>query len=89
MGLETLEFVVDVENAFDLKISDADVATIRTPRDFVAYLAARLEAVDSKAGAIVPRWTPTEIEQVVEGLLVRTLDRMDFTLDTEFRDLFG
>lgn len=42
MGLDLVEFVMDVETAFDLRIPDTDAESILTPRQLIDYLAKRL-----------------------------------------------
>ena len=87
MGLEVVEFVIDVEKALGLAIPDGDTKDLKTPREFVAYLCRRLPEIDPGFGTDAARWTKSEIEQVVEGLLAKSVRRGDLTLDTEFRDL--
>ena len=42
MGLDIVEFIMAVEAAFGVEISDADAARIRTPRDLITHLRGRL-----------------------------------------------
>jgi len=42
MGLDGVEFVMALEETFDIAISDADAAAMRTPRLVLEYLEARL-----------------------------------------------
>jgi hypothetical protein len=44
MGLDLVEFVMEVEEAFQLRIPDADWPGITTPRQLINYLAARWPA---------------------------------------------
>jgi hypothetical protein len=79
MGLEAVEFVIDVEKAFGLSIPDRDFNELSTPRKLVGYLVGRLPG---------DLWTKAEIEQVVEGLLAKASGRADFALDADFRSIF-
>ena len=40
MGLDLVEFVIAVEEAFGVEIADADAGRMRTPRDVIAHLLA-------------------------------------------------
>jgi hypothetical protein len=42
MGLELIEYVLAVEDAFEIDIPDADAATLDTPAKLIDYLCARL-----------------------------------------------
>ena|SRR5688572_1101233 len=48
MGLDSVEFVLGVEEAFQLAIPDADAERMLTPRDVVEYISARLGPVSSR-----------------------------------------
>ena len=88
MGLESTEFALAVEKALGLSIPDGDVKGARTPRELVNYLTGRMPEVDPGFGTAGARWTKTEIEQVVEGLLAKASGRADFDLDWDFRTIF-
>ena len=88
MGLEAVEFVIDVEKAIGLSIPDHDMGALKTPRELVMYLCRRIPEVDSDFGTPGARWTQEEIQQVVEGLLAKSVRRGDISLDTQFRDIF-
>jgi hypothetical protein len=88
MGLEVLEFIVDLEQALGIDIPDQDIATISTPRQLVTYLCDRV-VMSSPAGAgATSGWTRTEIEDVVEGFIAKTSTTRRFTLDTPFKEIF-
>src|SRR5262245_36886551 len=44
MGLDLLEFTIQVEKAFEIHIPDADMVDLATPRRVVDYVAASLSA---------------------------------------------
>jgi hypothetical protein len=44
MGLDSVEFIISVEDAFGLDIADRDAERMRTPRDVINHLAAQLPA---------------------------------------------
>jgi hypothetical protein len=89
MGLEVLEFIADVEKALGIEVPDQDIATIATPRQFVAYLCDRVRVASPTVVSGTSRWTKAEIEAVVEGFIAKTArNRGGFTLDTPFRDIF-
>jgi len=48
MGLDSVEFVLGVEEAFQIAIPDADAERMLTPRDVVEYLSARLGPATSR-----------------------------------------
>jgi hypothetical protein len=47
MGLDSVEFVMALEEAFDLYIPDVDAVTLTTPRKVIDYLEKRLAPADS------------------------------------------
>jgi hypothetical protein len=87
MGLEAVEFFVDVETAFGLSIPDRDAKSLTTGRELVSYLCRRMPEVDPGFGSASARWTLTEIEQVVEGLIATTA-RRSVSLDEDLRGVF-
>ena len=88
MGLEAVEFILDLEKALGLSIPDRDVGYWRTGRELVRYLCRRMPEIDPGFGSPSARWTLTEIEQVVEGLLAKTTRRADVSLDVDLKSLF-
>ena len=46
MGLDLVEFVMAIEERFDISIPDEDVATIATPRALMDYVANKVEVQD-------------------------------------------
>jgi hypothetical protein len=87
MGLEVVEFIIDLEKATGLSIPDRDVVW-STGRELVEYLCRRMPEVDPGFGTDSARWTRSDIEQVVEGLLAKNGRRADVDLDTHFRSVF-
>jgi hypothetical protein len=47
MGLDSVEFVLALEESFDLHIPDADAVVLSTPRKVIDYLANRLTAANA------------------------------------------
>ena len=78
MGLEIVELATSVERAFDLKISDAVWNELRTPRDLADY-------VEGRAGKL---WSRSDIEDVIEGLILSVRPRAVFNRDTDLRTIF-
>jgi hypothetical protein len=78
MGLDTVEFIMRVEEAFDLSIPNEDAAAITTPRELVDYLMGRPE-LDSKLsrGAVAE-----SVWQILEGEL--GIKRAKFREDSRF-----
>ena len=48
MGLEVVEVVIQVEEEFDISISDEDATKITTPRQLIDYLMDRPELCEKK-----------------------------------------
>jgi hypothetical protein len=88
MGLESVEFILDLEKAVGFLIPD-DHAVWRTGRELVEYLCRRMPEVDLGFGSPSARWTQLDLEQVVEGLLVKNGRLKDADLDTDFRSVFS
>jgi hypothetical protein len=88
MGLESTEFAIAVEEALGLSIPDGDFRGLRTPRALVGYLVGRIPEVDPGFGTERGRWTQSDIEQVVEGLLVKASGRVSFDFDEDFQNIF-
>ncbi len=51
MGLDSVEFLFAIEDAFGISISDADAESLKTPRILVDYVAARLPRADGSVCA--------------------------------------
>jgi acyl carrier protein len=49
MGLEAVEILMEVEEAFDITIEDAEAEKMRTPRDLIESVLGRVNRVDSAA----------------------------------------
>jgi hypothetical protein len=88
MGLESTEFAIALEKALGFSIPDSQFRGARTPRELVNYLIGRIPEVDPGFGAAGARWTTSEIEQVVEGLLAKASGRTDFDFDEDLRNIF-
>jgi len=49
MGLDTVMIVISVEDAFGMKISDAEAVTLRTPCQLAAFVADRVQALPDES----------------------------------------
>ncbi len=87
MGLDTVEFVMAVEDAFQLKIPDAKAQKMLTPRQVVDYVLACLES--AQQGKVAREgWTRDRVERVIKDLMLEHFAISDFGWDQEFvRDL--
>jgi hypothetical protein len=88
MGLEAVEFILDLEKAFGISIPDRDAASWGSGRGLVSYICRRLPEVDPGFGGASARWTPEEVEQVVEGFLAKNARRATVSLDVDLKSLF-
>src|SRR3954470_21071746 len=55
MGLDVVEFIMAVEDAFGLEIPDSEAALLATPGLVIDYLAAHLPSGGAEAGACLSR----------------------------------
>ena len=88
MGLEVVEFVVELEKALRIEIPDDDFGTFRTPRGLIEYVCRRLPELDPAFGPAYGPWTRSGVEQLVQRLLAKHARRKDFDLDTDLGSLF-
>ena len=88
MGLEAVEFILDLEKALGISIPDRDAASWGTGRGLVSYICRRMPEIDPGFGSASARWTPEEVEQVVEGLLAKSARRANVSLDMDLKSLF-
>jgi hypothetical protein len=88
MGLEVVEFILDLEEALGISIPDRDAESWGTGRGLVSYVSRRMPEVDPGFGSASARWTPEEVEQFVEGLLAKTARRANVSLDVDLKNLF-
>jgi hypothetical protein len=51
MGLEVVEFVIDLENALGVSIPDHELGEIRTARELITYLRERVPPIDPDHGS--------------------------------------
>jgi len=52
MGLDGVELIMAVEEEFDLLISDAEAATMETPREMIGYVCRSVGATEIKVGNV-------------------------------------
>ncbi len=53
MGLDAVEIIMGWENAFDIRLSDAEVAQLRTPRQAIDLIALKVGASDQGSGVFL------------------------------------
>lgn len=75
MGLDTVEFVMALEQRFAVVISDRDAEGLTTPRRVVELLESRLGK------------SRTEIEKVVAAVMAEELGVVEFRWDQTWREL--
>ncbi len=51
MGLDTVEMIMEWEEAFNIEIPDRDTDRIRTPKDAIDYICGRLCVTDARGGS--------------------------------------
>ncbi|GAA5495946.1 acyl carrier protein [Rubritalea halochordaticola] len=84
MGLDGVELIMAVEEEFGVSLDDAEVASLRTPRDLIAAVWKKLEACHDREG----EWTQVRVRQVIRQIIREQLGVNDFSNDAEFvRDL--
>src|ERR1039457_2606087 len=54
MGLDAVEIVIEVEEAFDIRLEDAEVEKISTPRDLIELVMSKVAQADA-AGCLTQR----------------------------------
>ena len=81
MGLDILEFAMDVEKAFGISVPDADFNELATPRELVGYLVLRLQSRGTE-------WSSEKVTAVLEQLLGTLKRSPPVSLDMKFRDIF-
>ena len=53
MGLDAVEIIMGWENAFDIKLSDAEVFELRTPKQAIDLIAGKVGAFDREPGVLL------------------------------------
>lgn len=82
MGLDTVELVYAVEDAFGISIPDAEAEQMVTPAIMIAYVQ------DVVASQPERKWTPEEVRQRVRQIISEQLGVKNFKDTDEFvRDL--
>jgi len=86
MGLDVVEFIMAVEDAFGLEIPDAEAARLATPGRVIDYLAARLPPGVSEAGACLSQRAFYKLRRETCARL--GVDRLAVRADTPLTALF-
>lgn len=83
MGLDAVEIVMEVEQAFDLRLEDAEVAKLATPRDLIDLVMSKVAEADA-AGCLTQR-----AFNLLRAALMRqlTLNRRDIAPRIRLADL--
>jgi len=95
MGLEFVEFIMSVEEAFGIEISDVVSETLTTPRSLIEYIYTAVPQREESAGRIAARipaagkpntegWSRQEITGVVRSLVSQHFEITEFSLDDRF-----
>jgi hypothetical protein len=83
MGLESVEMVMEVEEAFDIEIADADAEKLRTPRDLIDLVMGKVGRTD-----VAVCLTQRAFHRLRKAFLGELrLKRADFQLDTRMDEL--
>jgi hypothetical protein len=82
MGLDGVEFIMAVEDAFAIEIPDADAEQLVTPGHVARYLAARLATAST-------RWSDADIESTIARLMTDVLGVEHFEWDQRFVEDLG
>ena len=83
MGLDTVEMVMEVEQAFDIRLEDAEVEKLSTPRDLIDLVMSKVTQADA-AGCL----TQHAFNALRVGLIPQlTLKRQDITPRIRMADL--
>lgn len=84
MGLDAVELVLAVEDAFGIVIPNAVAADMITPAMMISYVQNAVAACPDRSR----RWTDDEVRQVVRHIISEQLGVKDFNDTDEFvRDL--
>jgi acyl carrier protein len=84
MGLDSVELVVAVEEAFGITIPNADAAEMITPAIMISFVQNAVASCPDRS----QRWTPEEVRQVVRQIITDQLGVKNLNDTDEFvRDL--
>jgi hypothetical protein len=85
MGLDAVEIMMGWENAFGIKLSDAEVWELRTPRQAIDLIASKVGASDREPGVFLGLRAYHRIRQAF-GTVVK-MPRSQIRLDSKLRKL--
>ena len=79
MGMESVEIVMSVEEAFSINISDAEAESILTPRHLIELVMAKV--VRSQPG----RWSHQQVAEKIQKIVIEILAcEKEYREDAEF-----
>jgi hypothetical protein len=96
-SLDSVEVLIAVEEAFDVKITDAEAEAMATPRDVIDWLLPRVndkqpneKAMRIPNGQSVSPWDRAQVSAVVRAIIVEQTGTRAFDEDSSFRnDIFS
>jgi acyl carrier protein len=96
-SLDSVEVLIAVEEAFDVKITDAEAEAMAAPRDVIDWLLPRVndkqpneKAMRILNGQSVSPWDRAQVSAVVRAIIVEQTGTRAFDEDSSFRnDIFS
>ena len=92
MGLDILEFMVQVEKETGLHIADGDMADLTTARKVIHYLLEKSRdqpVADRRQRLSAHPWSADRMEELVCRLIRENFGVVNFSLDDRFREDMG
>jgi acyl carrier protein len=86
MGLDVVELVIRIENAFGIDIPNEVAAQLTTPRNVIDYVLLQLTstAPDTNQRRMPKPWTREEVAALVREVIVDETGVEEFTEDSRF-----